>query len=53
MFEIQLCSFKKDYEGFWFSVFSVGVDGKRERCLFSIAKDEDAWYFDLCFAWIV
>jgi len=53
MFEIQLCSFTKDYEGFWFSIFSVGISGEREKCLFAIGKDEDAWYFDLCFARIM
>ncbi len=53
MFNIQLCTFTKDYEGVRFSVFSVGITGERERCLFAIAKDEDAWYFDIFFLRII
>jgi len=53
MIDIQLCRFFKNYEGFMFSVLSVGIPGERERCLFAIGRDQDAWYFDLCFAWIV
>ena len=34
-------------------VLIEGISDERERCLFAVGKDEDAWYFDLCFARIM
>ena len=49
MFEVDLLSFTKDYEGFWFNVLSVDTFGDFDRSLFMIGKREDTWFLELFF----
>lgn len=49
MFEVQLCTFIKDYEGFWFDIFSVDTYGDFNRSLLAIGKKCDTWFLELFF----
>ena len=49
MFEIQLCTLSKDYDGFWFEIFNVENGGDFDRALFMIGKREDTWFLELFF----
>jgi len=49
MIEVQLCSFTKDYEGFWLDIFSVDTYGDFDRSLFLIGKRYDTWFLELFF----
>ena len=49
MFEIQLCTFSKDYDGFWFEIFNVDNGGDFDRALFMIGKRESTWFLELFF----
>ena len=49
MFEIELCTFTKDYEGFWLNILNIDNGGDFDRALFTLGKREDTWFLDLFF----
>lgn len=49
MFEIQLCTFSKDYDGFWFDILNIDNGGDFDRALFAIGKRESTWFLELFF----
>jgi len=49
MFEIQLFSFKKDYDGFWLDILSVDIFGDFDRSLFMAGKRNSQWFLEMFF----
>ena len=49
MFEIQLFSFFKNYEGFGLSILNVDDGGDFDRSLFWVGNREGTWFLELFF----
>ena len=49
MFQIDLVSFVKNYEGFWLSILAIDTFGSFDRSLFMIGKKDTVWFLDLLY----
>jgi len=51
MIQIELCSFFKNDESYFFSLLSlrIGAEGEKERCLFGFGRQMGFWYLDILF----